>query len=288
VVERYVYDAFGVVTIYSPDYSTVRSSSLYAVTHLWQGRPYDSISATYNFRNREVSPTLGRPIQVDMLRFQAGDVNFYRWEGNSPTTHVDPLGLDEVKWQLAPGITQMVCSATVNNNKIVATATDANGNTLELFCDGTMFHIIMKPKNAKKGTTIAACLFDNGVNGTFCSFDKNGDFDQIVHVNAGPLGGTAANNVALSQAVSKELLEINKGKKKPTLTEELTAVGVGLTKASDKLDIAGKDPKTGVTSFNTVCFMVTPNGVTKYRLCLTPPNMMEWKVDETIKLPQLP
>jgi RHS repeat-associated protein len=94
VVERYVYDAFGVVTIYSPDYTTMRSSSLYAVTYLWQGRPNESITATYNFRNREVSPTLGRPIQLDMLRFRAGDVNFYRWEANSPLNHTDPFGTE--------------------------------------------------------------------------------------------------------------------------------------------------------------------------------------------------
>ena len=32
VVERYVYDPYGAVTIYSPDYSTLRSSSSYAMT----------------------------------------------------------------------------------------------------------------------------------------------------------------------------------------------------------------------------------------------------------------
>ncbi|MCZ2344028.1 MAG: hypothetical protein LC104_19875 [Bacteroidales bacterium] len=93
VVERYTYDPFGAVTIYRPDYSTVRASSLYSMVYLWQERPIDSISGTYHFRNREVSWTLGRPIQLDPIRFRSNDVNFYRWEGNDPVGNLDPSGL---------------------------------------------------------------------------------------------------------------------------------------------------------------------------------------------------
>lgn len=93
VVERYAYDPFGSATIYSPDYSTVWTTSLYGQTYLWQGRPLDSGTGLYQFRHREVSAALGRPIQSDPLEFGAGDVNFYRWEGNGPTGNVDPSGL---------------------------------------------------------------------------------------------------------------------------------------------------------------------------------------------------
>jgi RHS repeat-associated protein len=55
---------------------------------------YDSVSGSYKSRGRtDISPTLGRPFQVDPIRFAAGDVNLYRWEANNPTTHVDPSGL---------------------------------------------------------------------------------------------------------------------------------------------------------------------------------------------------
>ena len=98
VVERYAYDPYGVRIVYDASYTVRSGGSSYDFQHGFQGRPYDAISATYNFRNREVSATLGRPIQVDMLRFGAGDVNFYRWEGNHPTNSVDPSGLDEVSF----------------------------------------------------------------------------------------------------------------------------------------------------------------------------------------------
>jgi len=79
-VERYVYDPFGARKVYDADY-TLLSASAYEFGHGFQGRPFDAISGTYNFRNREVSPTLGRPIQVDMLGFGAG------------RTHQSPPGL---------------------------------------------------------------------------------------------------------------------------------------------------------------------------------------------------
>ena len=98
VVERFGYDAFGVRTVYDANYNVRTSGSSYDYQHGFQGRPYDAISGTNNFRNREVSPALGRPIQVDMLRFRAGDVNFYRWEGNNPTGRLDPSGNDVFDW----------------------------------------------------------------------------------------------------------------------------------------------------------------------------------------------
>lgn len=42
---------------------------------------------------REYSPTLGRFIQVDPIRFAAGDVNLYRYVGNRVTGRTDPSGL---------------------------------------------------------------------------------------------------------------------------------------------------------------------------------------------------
>jgi RHS repeat-associated protein len=94
VVERFAYDPFGVRTVYSPDYLTVRTDgSDYDFQYGFQGFRYDPVSGLYFPQLRPYSPTLGRPIQVDMLRFSAGDVNFYRWEGNSPVNLTDPTGL---------------------------------------------------------------------------------------------------------------------------------------------------------------------------------------------------
>jgi filamentous hemagglutinin len=58
---------------------------------LHQGAKRDIIG-DYDFRNRVYSPTFGRPLQSDQLQFEAGEANFYRWEGNEPNGHLDPSG----------------------------------------------------------------------------------------------------------------------------------------------------------------------------------------------------
>ena len=51
------------------------------------------MAGDYEFRNRVYSPTLGRWLSNDPLGFEAGDVNTYRTEINSPLNQVDPDGL---------------------------------------------------------------------------------------------------------------------------------------------------------------------------------------------------
>jgi RHS repeat-associated protein len=47
----------------------------------------------YDYRNRTYSPTLGRFLQLAPIRFDAGDVNLYRYVANNSVNWVDPLGL---------------------------------------------------------------------------------------------------------------------------------------------------------------------------------------------------
>ena len=47
----------------------------------------------YDYRNRVYSPDLGRFLQTDPIRFDAGDVNIYRYVGNGVTRLKDPYGL---------------------------------------------------------------------------------------------------------------------------------------------------------------------------------------------------
>ncbi|VTR97270.1 RHS repeat-associated core domain-containing protein [Tuwongella immobilis] len=65
---------------------------------LWQGLRLDDASGLYHARNRDVSTTLGRPLQRDPIGFAAGDVNVYRWLGNGPMGLVDPLGLFGIRY----------------------------------------------------------------------------------------------------------------------------------------------------------------------------------------------
>jgi len=92
IVERYAYDPYGKVTIYSPDYSTVRTSSSYAMNYLFQGMRYDSTSGLYEADARWYSPTLQRWTSVDPLGL-IPDVNDYRFVGNQPVDETDPSGL---------------------------------------------------------------------------------------------------------------------------------------------------------------------------------------------------
>ena len=100
VVERYVYDPYGAVTIYDATY-TLRSSSSYAMTILFQGMRYDATSGLYEADARWYSATLQRWGSLDPERFAAGDVNLFRAYSNSPINFTDASGLDRFTFYLS-------------------------------------------------------------------------------------------------------------------------------------------------------------------------------------------
>jgi RHS repeat-associated protein len=93
VVERYIYDPFGSVTVLDGEWNERSSGSEYAWVYLHQGGRFDVTSGLYHFRHRDYSPTLGRWTTLDPLRYDAGDVNLYRTVFNAPTVYTDPSGL---------------------------------------------------------------------------------------------------------------------------------------------------------------------------------------------------
>ena len=97
VVERYVYDPYGAVTVLSASWATL-SSSAYAWIYGYQGGRLDTTTGLYGFRNRDLSPALGRWIEVDPLGFSAGDTDLYRSLANNPIRYTDPSG--EFVWVL--------------------------------------------------------------------------------------------------------------------------------------------------------------------------------------------
>jgi RHS repeat-associated protein len=92
VVERFAYDAFGVFFVLTPSWAS-RSSSNYAWIYLHQGGRWDADGGVYRHWLRDYTPTLGRWLQQDPMRFAAGDVNLYRGLANRPTMFTDPTGL---------------------------------------------------------------------------------------------------------------------------------------------------------------------------------------------------
>ncbi len=93
IVERYVYDPYGSVTVLNTSW-TVITSSAYASVYLHQGGRFDPAAGLYNFDYRVLSPALTRWMQSDPKQFAAHDQNLYRYEANSATARLDPSGLD--------------------------------------------------------------------------------------------------------------------------------------------------------------------------------------------------
>ncbi len=91
-VERYAYTAYGKAAIYTPDWSSTRTSSLYGNATLYTGRELDASTNLYYYRARYYSADLGSFVGRDPIAFLAGDENLYRYVDNSPLIHIDPSG----------------------------------------------------------------------------------------------------------------------------------------------------------------------------------------------------
>jgi RHS repeat-associated protein len=91
LVEKYVCDAYGKVSIFSPT-NQVRASS--AIGNPWgfTGRRNDVETGLMYYRNRTFSPDLGRFISRDPMGLDGG-TNLYEYCGGNPVLYRDPTGL---------------------------------------------------------------------------------------------------------------------------------------------------------------------------------------------------
>ena len=92
VIESYLYDVYGKPTVLNAS-NTVITASAFGNRFLFTGREWIRRIEIYDYRNRVYSPDLGRFLQTDPIRFDAGDGNIYRYVFNTPVNWVDPLGL---------------------------------------------------------------------------------------------------------------------------------------------------------------------------------------------------
>jgi RHS repeat-associated protein len=74
----------------------IQSTGTFANRFLYTGREWLEETCLYDYRNRVYSTTLGRFLQTDPIRFEAGDGNLYRYVFNSVTDSTDALGLEVV------------------------------------------------------------------------------------------------------------------------------------------------------------------------------------------------
>jgi len=91
-IETYRYDAFGEVEI-RDDLGAVQAASTASNRFVYTGREWIEEVNLMDYRNRVYSTALGRFLQTDPIRFEAIDINLYRYVANRPISYNDPLGL---------------------------------------------------------------------------------------------------------------------------------------------------------------------------------------------------
>lgn len=93
VTERYLYDPYGAVTVLDEDWSEdADNTSDQGQVYLFQGGRLDGTSGLYYFRNRDLSPTLGRWMSKDPIGYVDG-MSLYQHVGTNPIASLDPEGL---------------------------------------------------------------------------------------------------------------------------------------------------------------------------------------------------
>jgi RHS repeat-associated protein len=86
VIQNHItYDSFGKIT----NQTNSSTTTIFGYT----GREYDSETEQYYYRARYYDQNIGRFISEDPISFNGGDMNLYRYVGNSPTNYIDPSGL---------------------------------------------------------------------------------------------------------------------------------------------------------------------------------------------------
>jgi len=93
VLERYLYDPFGLPDVRNASWGGSGTVSAIGNPWLFTGQEWRSDLSLSNYKARWYQPVLGRFMQNDPVRFDAGDVNLYRYCGNNPVNGVDPDGL---------------------------------------------------------------------------------------------------------------------------------------------------------------------------------------------------
>lgn len=91
ITEKYSYDVYGAPTFRDATGAPVASSAS-KNRFLFTGREYLQEIGLYNYRRRSYSPSLGRFLQPDSIRFRGRDSNLYRYARNNPARWRDSSG----------------------------------------------------------------------------------------------------------------------------------------------------------------------------------------------------
>jgi RHS repeat-associated protein len=98
VAERYVYDAYGTVTVLNADWSTKgQNVSGFDNNRLYAGAPLDRETGLILMRRRYYDPSLGVFTSKDPIGRAGGNANLYGYASSNPVTRVDPMGLSSIE-----------------------------------------------------------------------------------------------------------------------------------------------------------------------------------------------
>ena len=94
--ERYIYDAYGTVTILNPDWSAkVQNVSDFDNNILYTGAPLDRETGLILMRRRYYDPSLGVFASKDPIGLAGGNANLYGYASSNPVARVDLMGLSD-------------------------------------------------------------------------------------------------------------------------------------------------------------------------------------------------
>jgi RHS repeat-associated protein len=101
-----------------PSVDDMFSADPYANRFLYTGREFLKEANLYDYRNRVYSAELGRFLQTDPIRFDAGDGNLYRYVANNLVNAIDPFGLQQYSNQTAAAraATKAINPSSIANN----------------------------------------------------------------------------------------------------------------------------------------------------------------------------
>jgi len=115
VLERYLYDPYGQVTIYNPGWTATQSAATYDNAILYCGHHHDAETSLYHVRNRMHHSQLGRWLTRDPLGYVDG-MSLYQYCGSKPTVRLDELGLaGGGPWMNRPSQAEMNWQQTINS-----------------------------------------------------------------------------------------------------------------------------------------------------------------------------
>ncbi len=113
IVQKYKYDVYGNMKIYSADDQLLPDSAYYATwnPYFFTGRRLDHETGLYYYRARMYNPETGRFLQPDPVGY-ADCINIYTYCYNNPINYIDPLGLGFWSWAKNVGVGALSGAAT--------------------------------------------------------------------------------------------------------------------------------------------------------------------------------